>query len=75
MDFGFTPKLTRIRVLHCEMELILRPDRSLHENLSGMNKKKSNDQRKPFGYAIPVILSLQEKLCLQYPVSDRAVKR
>ena len=49
MDFGFTPKLTRIRVLHCEMELIF-PRLALP--LGGRarwGKKKSNDQRKPFG--------------------------
>ena len=69
------PKLTRTRVLHFKMELIFPPCPPPKGRECKARKKKSNDQRKPSGYAIPVI-SFPLRITLPItPASNRAVKR
>jgi hypothetical protein len=61
MVLRFNRRMTRIRVLHREVELI--PEKS---------GRKSKDQRKPCGDAIPQSLSLQYSLCDQHRAGNQA---
>lgn len=75
MDFSASLKLTRMKVLHCKMELTFWWLSSRDNGVSKPQKGKSNDQRKPSGYAKPVKSFPPKKTLPTIPASDRAVKR